>query len=255
MLLKTKKGQVTLFIIFSLIIFLGLIIYFIFSTKIEKKEEKYVRENLREEFINCFSPLMKKILKNYSEEGLFLNKEDYIEFEEKKVPYFCFSKEKERICERKGSHSIERIKEEIKEKSKEPINFCFDQIKEEKEKKGFFVEMKENSLDIEVLPTSIFFNLKKEVLLKKEKEEKFVKDFSFYLDFPLFDFLKISNEIINEEVSCRCPEESCYANIIRIMKENEGYEISYFIKRVGEKVYTIKDNKENKLNFAIKNCY
>lgn len=71
---------------------------------------------------------------------------------------------------------------------------------------------------------------------------------------PLWDFIKISNEILNEEFKCNCPRESCRADTTKLMKENNNYAITLFVGSRDEVVYTIKDYYNTTFRFAVKNC-
>ncbi|MEM4605747.1 MAG: hypothetical protein QW103_01790, partial [Candidatus Pacearchaeota archaeon] len=79
--------------------------------------------------------------------------------------------------------------------------------------------------------------------------------FDFNIKSRLYGFIEISNDIINEEVSCDCPQEECDINFEVFHLKYPDYKISIVKGIEGEKIYNIKDyeNKSN-LYFAVRNC-
>jgi hypothetical protein len=71
----------------------------------------------------------------------------------------------------------------------------------------------------------------------------------------LYDFAKLTQTIIADEVDCDCGEESCNADPVKLSLYNPDYRISKFVSGNSEEVYSITELETgSKFNVAIKNC-
>lgn len=250
-----KKAQVVLFIIIGVLMFFSILALFFLIQKPGFKEPKkpFVEPYL--EVKSCISKSLEKVLSEFLEKGMYFNPSNYLVYKEKNVAYHCFTSEKRTICTRNDAQSKKRIEKELEEKMIGEIEKCFEDFKEKK--KTFNIVLGETDFSIELQPKEVYLKIRKPIEIFKEGEEKmFFDNFGFRKETPLWDYILISNEIINDEVKCNCPRESCTADISTLMDRYNNYKITFFIGSGGEKVYTIEDytDKKNTFNFAIKNC-
>ncbi len=202
----------------------------------------------------CIAESLEKVLPEYFEKGFYFNPESFLIYSGKEVSYHCYTSSKRSICTRNDAQSKTRIETELKDKIADDIEQCFIKFKDNNKKHS--LNMGETQLDIEILPGRILIKTKKELVISLEGEEpaKYSK-FDVSISSPLWDFISLSNEIVNQEVSCNCPDESCTADTISLMKNNRDYFIKYEDPTSrSEKVYTIWDDYGNKMMFAVKNC-
>lgn len=247
-----KRGQLTLFVILGVLVFAGIIALFLILPKPELFRSS-VKDPMQE-IKPCISKSLEEVLPEYFEKGLYFNPENYLVYSGKNVSYHCYTPSKKSICLRNDAQSKTRIEDELKEKIADEIEQCFTKFKENN--KNHEISLGEMELSLEVLPGKIAIKTRKEVLISIGGGEPVrYNNFDVSIDSPLFDFIRISNDILNEEVSCDCPYESCTADSVLLMKNNRDYKIRVFIGSRDEKVYTIEDYYGNgEFNFAVKNC-
>ncbi|MEM4181601.1 MAG: hypothetical protein QXX68_00355 [Candidatus Pacearchaeota archaeon] len=250
-----KKSQVTLFIIFGLLILVSILAFFFLfpSPKFESTKKSSIEPYL--EVKPCISKSLENVLPEFLEKGMYFNPPSYLVYKGKNVSYHCYTSQKRTICTRNDAQSKRRIEEELENKIRNDVEKCFQEMKEKN--KGFNIEMKETDFSVEIQPKRIYLKVRKPIEISKSDEGKlFFENFDVYVNSNIWDYIQISNEIINQEVTCNCPMESCTADTIKLMSKYNDYKVIFFIGSRGEKVYTIEDytEKKNTFHFAIKNC-
>jgi hypothetical protein len=147
------------------------------------------------------------------------------------------------------------MEEEIRSVAYAKVEECFNSWN--KGMAGYNVESSPMEFSIVILPGKILVKVKKEMTISRggtDEPERY-SQFDSSINSPLFDFMAIANEILNQEVSCNCPEESCIADVTGIMKDNQDYQINFYVGGSSDRVYTLKDYYEqNIFKFAVKNC-
>jgi hypothetical protein len=246
-----RRGQLTLFIIFGILIVIGIIALFLLlptpdfligSTKDPLQEIR-----------PCIAESLKKVLPEFFEKGFYFNPSDTLMYNGTIVAYHCNTDSKRTICTRNTAQSKSRIEEKLRNKISNDVEKCFNDFKSAN--KGFDVEMGATDLSIEVLPGKILIRTRKTVTLSRTNEDPMsYNNFDVSINSPLWDFIRLSNEIINQEVSCDCPRDSCTADTIGLMRGNKDYKITYYMGGEGDRVYTIEDYYDNVFRFGIKNC-
>lgn len=249
-----KRAQLTLFVIFGVLIVVGIIALFMILPKPEilgGSSSKDPMQNIRP----CISKSLQEVLPEFQETGLYFTPVEYVNYSSQTIAYHCFTTHKEKICVRNDAQSKTRIEEELKNKISEKVEKCFENFRNANS--GFDIKMGSTDLSLEILPGKINIRTRKSLEISKEGEiSSGYNNFDVFLNSDLWDFIVLSNEIINEEVSCNCPRESCTADLVELMKSNRDYKMTIYIGSRSEKVYTIENFiNGNKLNFAVKNCF
>lgn len=255
-----KRAQLTLFIIMGILIVVGII--FIFSFKPSLDIFRGSSKNPTEEVKKCMTKSLEDVLPEFIEHGFYFNPKNagqtLLYSGDKptpmEIPYHCYTDQKNKICYRGNAQSKSRIEKELKNKIFQNIDECFSIF--EKDNKGLNVEIGELDLSIEVLSERIMIRAKRDVTISLDGESPATyRDFVSSINSPLGDYIYLSNEILNQEVSCKCGRESCTADITNLMRDNIDYTITYFTGSRGERVYTLGNYlSETKFNFAVRNC-
>jgi len=247
-----KEGQVTLFIIFGILIVGAIVALFMILPKPETGEG--LKKDPYRMVQKCLADKLNDALPLFQEQGGYFNPLDYIIYEDGRVAYYCYTSEKKEICLRNDALFKPRLEEEIRRKLANGVEECFNDLVESEG--GYDVSLGQTDFSIEILPDTIIAKIKKEVVISRGGEEPVkYSNFDVSVNSPLFDFIRIANEILNQEVSCNCPDESCLADVVGLMRENRDYKITFSLGSRYETVYTLKDfYGTNVFNFAIKNC-
>jgi hypothetical protein len=248
-----KDGQLALFVIFGLLIVVGIIASFlllpspeIFNKSSSKNPMQYIQP--------CISKSLENVIPEYLNKGFYFNPDKTLNYSGEIVAYHCYTDDKNKLCLRNDAQNKARIERELKDKILPEVEKCF--LNFQKDNKGHLIEMQETILFLDILPGKININTKKNIEISKPGEESYsYSNFNTYINSPIFDLIRISNEILNEELYCDCLKDSCTANTARFMKNNLGYTVSVYIGGSYDKVYTISNYyKDFQFNFAIKNC-
>ncbi len=247
-----KRGQLALFVIFGVLIVVGLIALFMALPSPEILDDSSSK-NPMQEIRPCISKSLEDVLPEYLEKGLYFNSSRKLMFEGKDITYHCYTDQKRAVCFRNDAQSKSRIEEELKNKIMSNVEQCFSKFRDKN--KAYNFELGQTNLSIEVIPGKISIKTRKDLVISRAEEEPIrYNNFDVAINSPLFDFMRISNDILNEEVSCNCPVESCTADISNINRLNRGYTITHFMAVPHNKVYFIEDLYGNKIKFAVKNC-
>ena len=165
-----KRGQVTVFIILGILVLVVLILLFardtrfsnIFSTKSPYQEiEECVKNSVREG------------LDILSLQGGVIEPENYFLYENNKVDYVCYSENDYEKCVMQKPIIINTIKEELKKYSEPRIKNCLNSVKENLEKKGYSVSMKEPEINIEIVPDNVLIDNKVNLRIEKTNVESY----------------------------------------------------------------------------------
>jgi hypothetical protein len=249
----SKRGQLAIFVIFGVLIVVGIIALFMALPPPNILDDSSPKDPMQE-IKPCIANSLEEVLPNYLETGFYANPLQYVHYETKNIAYHCFTLAKRQICSRNDAQSKLRIETELKNNISGKVESCFDKFKIANP--ALDIKIGPTELAIEILPGKINIRTKKNLAISKNEELPREYDrFDVSINSPLWDFIILSNEIINQEVSCDCPKESCTADLVEMMRNNRDYKITVFIGSRDEKVYTIENFLTGeKLNFGVKNC-
>lgn len=249
-----KKSQVTLFIIFAILIFISLISFFFL--KIKSYPEKRLTINPQEQIESCIKEELLKVLPIIMEQGGVFNprkiSDESVLYEDKYTKYLCYSSGKREKCFINTPLLKSSIEEEIEKATIEGVKKCFENLR--KKLAGYdYKEEEQFNYSIEISPSFLTAKVNKEITISKGDSLKKFNSFVFKEPSPLFDFILITNDILVKEVSCNCGKESCTADTLGL--SNNNFKVSVFIAGNGEKVYKIEDMiTKQKFKFAVRNC-
>ena len=247
-----KKGQLTLFIILGILIVAGIFALFLIlpSPEIFTSSSKDPVQEIRP----CIAKSLEQVLPEFLEKGLYFDLNNHLTYNGTEINYHCFTDQKRTICTRNNAQSKSRIEQELKNKIENDVETCFNNFVVAS--RSLDVELQETDLSIEVLPGKINIKTRKDVIISRDQEDPVIyRNFDISINSPLWDYIRISNEIINQEVSCNCPIDACRADVTGLMNLNRDYKITLYMGGRDDRVYTIDDYYEqNKFMFAVKNC-
>jgi hypothetical protein len=252
-IIKNKKVQITIFVIIAIVLVVSIALIFIF---VQKPSIKISPENpgtIKSYIEKCARDATEEAEKLVIPQGGFLEPSSYLLYNDTKVAWLCYTPFNKQLCSNRHPMLNKEIEKEIENYIKPKIEGCFNDIKTKLKNYDYKEELL--SIDVEILSKNIYVNMTKKITYTKYDRTISLENFDAQIKSPVYDFIRLATEIVNQEVSCDCTRETCNADVIALNRLNRDFEISRFITGRNEKIYTIKDILTNKkFNFAVRNC-
>ncbi len=239
---KSKRAQVTVFIILAIAIIIVLVIlltgkeniFSIFSPETPVNQIKKCAQEPVEEAIN--------ILKV---QGGSLDPEHYYLYQGNKVDYLCYTEEYYKTCIMQKPLLKQSIEQEIKKYSDPRIKNCIDSVKASLEGKGYSVSMKNPEISYSLVPNNVIINIDADLRITKETTEAY-KSIKTDVSSKLYDMVMIASSISNYEARYGDSETMTYMMYypsLKVEKKKQGEGTTIYI-------LTDRDYEENKFMFA-----
>jgi len=254
--LSSKRSQVTIFVIIAIVL-VGIIIG-IFMLKGKSSDIPSLKENptgnIKANVEKCTREAIEEseaiIIKNAG----FLEQDSTFEFDGVKYQKLCDSSGTNKLCTNNHPALAIETQKEILEYITPKINNCFETIKSSL--RNYKYKENSNEIIVTIVPNEIRVEIVKNLAFEINDQIINIEKFNIKQNSPLYDFLTITNRVINEELNCRCGSESCNANLAGLMRSYRDFEI---LKPVysshGEEAFTITEvNSGKQFLFAIRNC-
>jgi hypothetical protein len=250
---KNKKAQITIFIIIGIILIA--VIALVFSLLPGKKD--YTSPNIvKGDIQKCERDAVMEAEKAILPSGGLINLslQNYIGFNGTNILWFCYTPKNRELCVTKHPLLNLEMENEIKRLAEPKIIRCFENIKGELS--GYNYQEGLLNFNVIITPDNIVINSSKEITYTVNEQTRTISNFDTIILSPAYDFIAISNRIINEELSCNCPQESCNPDVTLYNKYYPDFEIikpAYSTN--GSEAYSIREILTNKkFNFAVRNC-
>ncbi len=275
-----KLGQVTIFIIVGILVFVGIILVFIFQNelgitpRINTNPTIFI-ENCAKEAIN---PMLDSII---STGGIYYtgtNKNEFLDIKGISYSLLCTTNLTETSCVSTHPLIVTEIENLMTTSLKSKVDSCFNQYKNKFPNLEITSGVLEFSLKLEKGFLSV--KIRKPLTISDGETANSFENFDTNINSNLFDFLKLANDIVNTESSCNCnfdlspemkePTNDPFSTVIPgivncdvdLAKISINYP-SYLFYRTnlnnsGQKIYTIGingDNYSEKFDFAVINCF
>ncbi|MFA6023278.1 MAG: hypothetical protein WC781_04275 [Candidatus Pacearchaeota archaeon] len=260
-LLKSKRSQITIFIILAILIVVAIFLLFsLFQGQIKTYITKQSMEP-NQKIEQCVNEIVKdaseKMIENAGyikpqklskQFGYRIGEADEIPL--KNYTYLCYTPEFRVRCIAKEGITIEHAKQEIYNYAKPKIENCFTNMKKELESSGYSVILGSNmSFSVELIPRAIRIEINRDLQFEKSGQSKKFTSYNVPTGSPLYDMLIVSQNIVEEEVMY------CNSDYVSIMNQYKNFEINKFTTSDSVRIYTLKDLiSEEIFRFAVRGC-
>ena len=241
-----KKGQVTVFIIIGVLIVVGLLIlFFIFSGPGLNVADV---DNIQPFIESCSREATEEAISILSQKGGDISPKGYISYNGQEITYLCYSTATYLPCVNQRPLLVEHIENEITNYITPIISECFLELRGNLEDR---YEIEESGLIVETTLQS------KNVVVKIDKDYKItrgseVRDFDGFrmnLVHPVYDFAKLSMEIVNQE------SKYCNFDELGYMIIHPEIDIEKFVSGDADLIYKLKEvATDQNFTFALKSC-
>ncbi len=241
--LFNKRGQVTLFIIIAIVIVVLGVLIFLFYPKIKAATELGVK-NPSAFIQSCIEDKIKETADKLSLQGGSITPEHYYLYQDNKIEYLCYTNEDYLPCVVQQPMLKQHIESEIKEEIQDEADACFQNLKEDYEKRGYSVNLVKGETLVELLPERIITTFKNELTITKGESERY-ETFSVVLNNNLYELVSISNSIISWEATYGDAETTIYMDYYKELKVEKK------VQEDGTTIYILTNrDRENKFQFA-----
>lgn len=242
-----KKGQVTIFIIVGIMIVSGILgVVFLMGEDIEvlSPSDLGPREFIRSCVSDAVEDSISKMLRNGGEVSV----SQAISYMGKEWNYLCYQADYYQGCYNIHPMLELQIEGEIVRDTSVGVQGCFNAVREDFEDRGFDVGGGATEYSVDLLPGYVAVDLKKEMEISGEGGVQAFEDFGFEVVSPIYDLVRVSRLIVNDE--------SQFCNF-----EYNGYMLlypEYDIRRTDyrdSKIYRVIDRRSGaEFKFAVRSC-
>ena len=244
---KSKRSQVTIFIIIALMIVVMIAMIFVIwrkpviSISPEADPQAYIEKCTRDSVIKSLDIL--------SPRGGSINPVNYKLYEEIPRRFLCFNQNYYHSCINQEPMLIEHIEKEITSYIELEVKACFSSLKQELEKRSYEIDEGTIDIEIELKTKKVLVTLNKKFQIKKNEETREFKQFKAQIIHPIYDLANIALEITNQE------SKYCNFEYIGHMVFYPQYKIEKFVAGDSAKIYTITEkSSDKKFVFAVRSC-
>lgn len=236
---KSKRSQVTIFIILALAILVVLILLFINRNNVSVVQGQATPIA---QIKTCINDAAKEAMNNLGMQGGGSNPEPYVMYNGSKIQYLCYSSQYYQPCVVQKPLLKHGFEKELKQQIEEKAVGCVNAIKDSLKNKGYDVSSKKANLSVELVMNSVVVSLDDINLVISKSNTESYKDIKTETSSSYYQMIMIANSIMNYE--------SHYGD-----SDTMGYMINYPMIKVekktlgdGTRIYILSD-KETKERF------
>ncbi|MBI2046621.1 hypothetical protein HYT26_00450 [Candidatus Pacearchaeota archaeon] len=198
---KSKRSQVTLFIIIAIIIVAAVIGFFVFFKPSFKPAPQI--ESPEAYIESCMKDAAKDAIDILDIQGGDINPINYFNYQNKKVRYLCYTNLNYEKCTNQEPMLKQHIESEITNYAMPALKECVSSIKKDFEKRGYAVETSTDNilLKTSIQPENVVIDAEFEFSASKGEEKIKSDKFESILKEQLYSLIGLSSEIINQEIT------------------------------------------------------
>lgn len=247
---KSRKSQITIFVILALIIVIAVLIIFAFRNP--PKPVPIVQKNPHAYIEACTRQAVEEALTILMPQGGDINPKGTIRYNGTDIVYHCYINEYYKKCYNQRPLLIEHIEKEITNYIQPKVANCF--LGLQNNLKGQYDEIKSGDMKIttRLFPKHVVVDIDKDFKMVKGGEVSELYKFNkFRMDMinPIYDLAHISMEISNQEA------KYCNFDSLGFMILYPDYNIDSKITGDSDTIYKVKERSTNQeFTFAVRSC-
>ena len=240
-LFKSKKAQVTIFIILSIAISIVLVLLFVGQDRLITI---ITGEAPIDQIKNCIQEPFEKAVEVVSEQGGSLEPKNFYLYRGNRVEYLCYTEEDYKKCIMQKPLLKQSIEKELQRYIQPKVQSCINGVKNKLQDEGYVVSSKIPEISVSLIPNNIILDIKSDLRIEKEGSE-FYETIKVDLNSKLYTLIMIANSINNWEARYGDSESLIYMGYYPSLKVEKKKQSE------GTTIYTISDrNSLDKFRFA-----
>lgn len=264
-MMNDKRAQITIFVIISIVIVVGVALIFLFSGILRPEpspgEVVNPEEQPQESIEQCIELAAQEAADRLIENGGYITKgyfnltfiypKGYYKqgiFED--VPYMCYTSRYRTRCLPQEPVLIEHLEDEMEIYLNSTIKSCFDNFKRELERKGYDVRIDEKyDESLKLVPNKVRINIARKIVMSKSGESRTFNEFNSEPSTRLYDMAAVVQEIVAQEA------RYCNSDYLEIMRYHTWAKITKYVTQDNIRIYTVEDtNTRQQFMFAVRGC-
>jgi len=209
----SKRGQMTAFIIFAVIIG-AIILLFAFKDQVNTKINDLMgREFTPDGYLKrCIEPDLKEEINLIGKQGSYSNLENVgkKKFNSDEFAYLCYIKENYVTCVVQQPMIKTNFEKSLKEVLKPKIEECFNKLKEEYQDRGYVVRAGASNSNVELVPQGAKIILGSDLTVSKEGSSESFEGLEIEVKSEMYDLIYIAKSIVDYESTFGDSETTLY---------------------------------------------
>lgn len=241
---KTRKSQVTVFIILAIMIVVVLFLIFKDNPSVNFITAK--SESPIDKIQNCIKNSAEEGIALISNQGGSLNPKNYYLYLGSKVDYLCYTEEYYKTCVMQKPLLKQDIEKELNAYLEPRIKDCIDSIKISLENQGYSVNYKKPESSVKLAPSSIMIDTNLELSVSKQSTASY-KTIKTDISSKLYEFVMTASSISNWEARYGDSETMAYMLYYPTLKVEKK------IRDEGSRIYILTDRESGqRFMFAVR---
>jgi hypothetical protein len=242
-----NRGQVTIFVIISVVIVIGLILFFLFrnSPEIAIRDA----ENPDSFIDDCVRESVKDNIRLMMKQGGFVIPSDEVVYEDERVAYLCKNENYYEKCVNQYPVLIARLEKELSSEIENDVGQCFTLLEDELKRKNYVVNRGDIFIESFFKPGIVEIKIKRDFEINKEGLVRKFKEFNVELKSYSYELISLAELIVSSEA------EFCYFSNDEYMSLHPEIDVRKDVLSDSTIVYTLKykENGEG-MRFAVRGC-
>lgn len=209
---KTKRGQVTIFIIIAVLVIVAGVLIYMFTPDIISRE-KIDLEDPQQYIQSCVSDELEEVTRQVSLQGGSLEPEHSYSYQGNDLEYLCYSSEDYDLCSVQRPFLRTHLEKEIKSGISGQAESCFSSLVEEYEEEGYQTNLKKEEINIKILPKQIAADLNTTLHVQREENVENHRNFEINKRSSLYDIVDVAESIVEWESGYGTADPSLYMNV------------------------------------------
>jgi len=247
-----KRGQVTLFIIIAIVIVAVVILAFILAPKLLPQMRFAGKAIDPETYVqDCINNVLEPDVELLASQGGYLKQlELYIIYKQVHVGYLCYTNLDNQPCFNQQPFLKDSVEKQLTDdlRSGNIVTSCINEFRDAAQKQGYDVSVCPSpKFSVNLTESKVNVPITCQITMTKGQETKTVEKLNPFLKWPLYEFVLVSREIVDEEISYGNFGQQAY------MMAHPWISIDRF-KAESTTIYTLKEISSSKIfMFAVRN--
>ncbi len=249
-----KKAQVTIFVIISIIVVSGVLL-FLFTRPDTPNIDDKPFENPESFLDSCMKEQVRHAIDFISSQGGFTQHRISMNFafededQSYEIEYLCYQSQDYLQCINQEPMLFHHIKNEIQGFIESDVETCWTALNQKLEEEGYIVDANKKGYSVVLKEGRVSVPIEGEIILTKSGETTKEENFNVNVASELYSLIKTAQNIVTREA------ETCNFDYVRYMLVYPDLSIDRFTLGSGEEIYTITHRKTGeRFRFAIRGC-